>query len=107
MIANLQDHFGDDASIDESSIKEIEEFLVKNAAEKSLEEASIKFIRSIGAGNPPIRITDITYWKDKHRLIPASVYGHGVVKSKINSVACHKWAEYGSFEDSDIRIPRN
>lgn len=107
MMANLQDHFGDDASIDDSSKMEIEEFLVKYAAEKSLEEASIKFIRSIGSNSPPQKITDIAYWKDKHKQIPAAVYGHGLIKSKINCVACHKWAEYGSFEDSDIRIPRN
>jgi len=106
MMGNLQDHFGEDASIDESSKTEIEEFLVKNAAEKSLEEASVKFIRSIGTGNSPLRITDISYWKDKHKLIPPAVYGHGAIKSKINCVACHKWAEYGSFEDNDIRIPR-
>jgi uncharacterized protein len=53
MKAGLQDHFGDDASIEESSRKGIEDYLVKNSAEKSLEEASIKFIRSIGKENPP------------------------------------------------------
>jgi len=106
MMADLQDHFGDDASIDDSSKREIEEYLVKNAAEKSLEEASVKFVRSIGKSNPPLRITDIPYWKEKHKLIGEATYRHGSIKSRINCVACHKWSEYGSFEDSDIRIPR-
>lgn len=106
MMANLQDHFGDDASIDGASKKEIEEFLVKNAAEFSLEEASIKFIRSIDKNNPPQRITDIPYWKEKHKKIDQAIYQRASIKSRINCVACHKWSEYGSFEDSDIRIPK-
>lgn len=106
MMADLQDHFGDDATIDDASKLEIEEFLVKNAAEHSLEEASVKFLRSIDPAHPPLRITDISYWKEKHKLIDEATYRHGAIKSRINCVACHKWSEYGSFEDSDIRIPR-
>lgn len=106
MMADLQGHFGDDASIEESARIEIEDFLVRNSAERSLEEASIKFIRSIGKDDPPQRITDIRYWKEKHRLIQKNLYQRETIKSKINCVACHKWAEYGSFEDSDIKIPR-
>lgn len=106
MMADLQDHFGDDASIEESARKEIEDFLVRKSAERSLEEASIKFIRSIGKDNPPLRITDIRYWKEKHKSIHQDIYKRETIKSKINCVACHKWAEFGSFEDSDIKIPR-
>jgi len=107
MMANLQDHFGDDASIDDSAKKLIEEFLVKNAADHSHEEASIKFIKSIGKDKTPLRITEIPYWKEKHKTIPQAVYRRGAIKSKINCIACHKWSEYGSFEDSDIRMPSN
>jgi cytochrome b len=107
VMAHLQDHFGDDASIDGTSKKEIEVFLVGNSAEHSLEEASIKLIRSIGAGNTPLRITDIPYWKKKHRPLEPSIFRRGTIKSRSNCLACHKWSEYGSFEDSDIRIPRN
>src|SRR5665647_629137 len=107
MMANLQDHFGDDASIDDSAKKLIEEFLVKNAADHSHEEASIKFVKSIGKDKTPLRITEIPYWKEKHKTIPQAVYRRGAIKSKINCIACHKWSEYGSFEDSDIRMPSN
>lgn len=107
MMAQLQDHFGDDASIGEPERKEIEDFLVGNSAEHSLEEASIKFLRSIGNSAPPSRITEIRYWIEKHRSVRQDIYRRETVKSRINCVACHKWAEYGSFEDSDIKIPRN
>lgn len=105
MMGDLQNHFGDDASIEESAKKEIEKFLVKHSAEMSLEEASIKFLRSIGNDTPPLRITEIRYWKEKHGSIRQAIYRREAIRSKINCVACHKWAEYGSFEDSDIRIP--
>lgn len=107
LMAGLQDHFGEDASIDEAAKKDIEEFLVKNAAEQSLEEASINFIRSIDKDNPPMRITEVPYWKEKHKLINPAIYQRGSIKSKINCAACHKWSEYGSFEDTHIRIPKN
>jgi len=107
MMNSLNDHFGDDASINDAAKKEIEAFLVTYAAETSREEASIKFIRSIGKENPPVKITDIPYWKEKHRPIHQVIYQRSSVKSKINCVACHKLAESGSFEDNDIRIPKN
>jgi len=106
MMANLKDHFGDDATIDDAATKEIEEFLVRNAAETSPEEAARKFIRSIGTKPPPARISDIPYWKEKHKPIAQAIYQRSSIKSRINCVACHKLAEYGSFEDNDIRIPR-
>jgi cytochrome b len=106
MMANLKNHFGEDATIDDAAKKEIEDFLVRNAAETSHEEASLKFIRSIGTGNPPAGISDIPYWKEKHQSIAKAIYQRSSIKSRINCVACHKLAEYGSFEDNDIRIPK-
>ncbi len=106
MMGDLQDHFGDDASIEESARKEIEDFLVKNSAETSLEEASIKFLQSIGSDTPPLRVTEIRYWREKHGSIRKATYQRESIRSKINCVACHKWAAYGSFEDSDIKVPR-
>jgi len=107
MMSSLNDHFGDDATINDAAKKEIEAFLVTYAAETSHEEASIKFIRSIGKEIPPVRITDIPYWKEKHKPINQAIYQRSSIKSRINCVACHKLAEYGSFEDNDIRIPKN
>jgi cytochrome b len=107
MMTVLSDHFGDDASINDAAKKEIEDFLIKYSAETSREESSLKLLRSINKDNPPARITDIPYWKEKHKPINQVIYKRSSVKSRINCVACHKLAEYGSFEDNDIRIPKN
>lgn len=106
IMAGLEDHFGDNASLDENTRKEVLEFLVSSSAEHSVSEASQKLLRSIKKGEVPTRITDISYWKKKHSKIPSDVFSRKAVKSKSNCVACHPGAEVGSFEDADIGIPK-
>ncbi|MCE5312851.1 MAG: cytochrome b/b6 domain-containing protein [Nitrospiraceae bacterium] len=106
MMANLEDHFGEDATIGGAEKAEIEKYLVAGAAERSLEEFSIKFSASIQPGNAPLSATEIDYWKRKHDLIKPEVYKRESIKSRSNCLACHKWAERGSFEDNHIRIPK-
>lgn len=104
MISTLDDHFGDFAGCDEQSRIEIENFLLKNSAEKTLDEAAVKFLDTID-NKDPLRVTATGYWKKKHDDIKPEVYKHATITSKLNCTACHKWAEYGSFEDNDIKIP--
>ncbi|MDX9714959.1 MAG: cytochrome b/b6 domain-containing protein [Dissulfurispiraceae bacterium] len=106
MMANLEDHFGEDATIEGAEKAEIEDYLTAGAAEKSLQEFSIKFSASIRSDKAPLSATEIGYWKRKHDLIKPEVYKRESIKSKANCAACHKWAERGSYEDNDIRIPR-
>lgn len=106
VMAGLDDHFGDNASLDEKTRKEVLDFLVSSSAEHSVSEASQKLLRAIRKGEVPIRITEIAYWKKKHSEIPPDVYSRKSVKSKSNCIACHPGAEVGSFEDADISIPK-
>lgn len=104
MLSDLDDHFGDYAACDEKSRKEIEGFLVKNSAEKILDEAGVKFLDTLD-NKDPLRVTATAYWKKKHDDIKPEVYKRASITSRLNCTACHKWAEYGSFEDNDIHIP--
>lgn len=106
IMAGLEDHFGDNASLDEKTRKEVLGFLVSSSAEHSTSEASQKLLRSIKRGDVPMQITEIAYWKRKHSEIPPDVYNGKSVKSKSNCIACHPGAEVGSFEDADISIPK-
>lgn len=106
IMADLEDHFGDNASLDENTRKEVLEFLVSSSAEHSTSEAPQKLLRSIKKGDVPIQITEIAYWKRKHSEIPSDVFKRKTVKSKSNCIACHPGAEVGSFEDADISIPK-
>ncbi|MFQ5585784.1 MAG: diheme cytochrome c, partial [Thermodesulfobacteriota bacterium] len=105
IVAGLEDHFGDDASLDDETTGEILAFLLSASAERSRTEASRKILRSIRKGDIPARITDTPYWIRKHREIGDDVYQREEVVSKSNCVACHPGAEVGSFEDEDIHIP--
>lgn len=105
VMSSLDDHFGDNVSLDEATRSEVLKYLVSSSAERSTTEASMKILRSIPAGVVVRKVTDTPYWKVKHEEITDEVYNRKSVVSKSNCVACHPGAEAGSFEDKDIRIP--
>ncbi|MFQ5442182.1 MAG: cytochrome b/b6 domain-containing protein [Thermodesulfobacteriota bacterium] len=105
IMANLDDHFGDDASLDEESEAEILEYLLASPAERSRTEASRKILKSITPGMVYMRVTETPYWKRKHSDIGGDVYKRSSIVSRSNCKACHPGSDAGSFEDADIRIP--
>ncbi|WP_419766374.1 MAG: cytochrome C [Arcobacter sp.] len=99
---NLENHFGDDASLDEKDEKTILDFLVKYSAEKSTKEASFKILKSL-ENKDIIAITQTSFWKNEHKDIPKDVFLHNEVKSKANCKACHSDVEKGLIEDDKIK----
>lgn len=106
LMSGLSDHFGEDATLDDNTQKEILGYLVSASAEHSVSEASKKLMYSIKEGETPIKITDIPYWKKKHSEISDEVYKRKSIMSKSNCIACHPGSDIGSFEDRDIHIPK-
>lgn len=102
VMQDLDDHFGDDASIDEASNKNILEFLLNNSAENSTMEASWYFMNSIG-NKDIIALSKTTYWEKKHKNIPKSIFENNQVKSVANCKACHSDIEEGLIEDENIK----
>jgi cytochrome b len=105
VMAGLDDHFGENVELDAEATSEILEYLVEFSAEKSVSEASRKIVKSLGRGEPLVRITDAPYWRRKHSELGPEIYARESVKNKANCLACHPGAEVGSFEDKDIRLP--
>jgi len=105
IMANLDEHFGDDASLDDESEAEILEYLLASSAERSGSEASVKILRSLEPGRVYMRVTETPYWQRKHSDIGDDVYRRSSIVSRSNCVACHPGSDAGSFEDRDIRIP--
>ena len=103
MMAELQDHFGEDASLDVDSTRKISLYLQKYAAERWDSEAA-NSLRRVAPGDP-LRITASSYWQHRHRHISKSVFAQSNVKSKGNCVACHRDAPTGHFDDEAIAIP--
>ena len=106
LIADQEQHFGEDLALDEPTRAALLAFAASNAAEQHATEAAFKIHGSVKAEDTPLRITQTPYWIKKHRDIAASDWLLPQVKSKMNCAACHQDAEAGTFEDAAMRIPR-
>ena len=98
-------HFEEDLFLEQEAVKEIESFLVENAAEQELTEAAWKINRSIAKTLVLTRITKAPYWIKKHRKISEAAWEHPKVNGNINCAACHLDAKAGTFEDAAMHLP--
>jgi Dihaem cytochrome c len=83
IMATLDDHFGDNASLPEATRGRIEAYLVANAGG--------------GGAAQPLRITELDRFKHQHRKVSQADWTKA--KSKANCEACHNDAAKGRFED--------
>ncbi len=102
IMSDLENHFGDDASLDVETNKNILAFLVQNSAETSTTEASFKFLQSI-KNQDIIALSKTTFWEKTHKNIPKEVFENKEIKSKANCKACHSDIEKGLIEDENIK----
>jgi Dihaem cytochrome c len=106
MMAGLDKHFGENASLDAATRDEINRFLTLNSADKLGSRRSSRFNQSIPANATPLRISETRYFTSKHDEISASTIKRKSIGSASNCVACHKSAEKGDFSESQVKIPR-
>ena len=97
-------HFGEGIETDPDTIINISDYLITNGAENSSAEQSVKIMRCLG-GQVPIRITDIPYIRKKHHELDPAILERKSIGSLSNCIACHTTAEYGIYDDDDVKIP--
>ena len=107
LMSTLQNHFGDDASLEEEERASIEEYLIKNSAENSTKEATFYIIKSLKDERDIIAISETPFWIEKHKGLDKNIFRSSLIKSKANCKACHKNIEQGLIEDRDIKIPES
>ena len=90
IMTNLDNHFGEDASLDTQTTKHITEYLIAEAGDTGF--WSSKFLRGLDSQNPPIRITETKYWIREHRGISDAKWKSERVDSKANCAACHRFS---------------
>ncbi|GAB6052681.1 hypothetical protein JCM17960_15010 [Magnetospira thiophila] len=91
-MADLGNHFGEDATLDEQTRKEIETYLVANAGAPAPYGG---FLFGIREGKTLLRITELPMWVSTHyRAV-------GWRGPKSNCQACHKNADGGVYEGHD------
>jgi hypothetical protein len=106
MMANLDNHFGENAELEAEDQKVLTNYLVNNAAESSKYKRSVKIMRSLAKDKTPLSITEIPYMVRKHdKLSPKMVKGNPSVKSLSYCDKCHTRADTGSYSERDIIIP--
>lgn len=102
LMANLSDHFGDDASLDPADHRTVSEYLYEHSSERSTQEMSVKMMKSL-QNRDMIAMTQTPFWKETHKNIPPEAFKSGNVKSRANCNACHGDVEQGLIEDSAIK----
>ena len=85
MFADLGNHFGQDASLDETVRQEILAYYLANAAPAQ-------------GGEAPLRISEIRWWVREHREKVREA-DWAKAKFKGNCPVCHVRAEQGIYED--------
>ena len=106
MMANLENHFRDNAELEQEDHQAILNYLIANAADHTNFKRSRKIAGSLRADDVPLRISDTLYFKRKHHEIPSRfVDSNQKVGSFSNCAACHKQAETGSYNEHEVMIP--
>lgn len=100
MMANLKDHFGDNAELDDATRKTITDYLVANAADAR--GGASRATRGLTSDAAPLRITQLPWFVRKHerkgRIAPDTLKRRGA-KSASDCKACHSTAEQGLYDD--------
>jgi hypothetical protein len=99
VMASLDKHYGDNATLDDKTRRAIEGFLVRNAGSGRRTEAA-----DGGRGVLP-RLTLTGWFRHKHDEVPTAAWKDKRVGSAANCAACHPRADAGSFSEREIRMP--
>jgi len=95
VMASLDKHYGDNASLDAKTRIVLEDFLVRNAGKPE----------KVGAGGTAPRLTSTPWFKRKHHEVPRADWTHAKVKTPANCAACHTMAAEGSYREREIVMP--
>jgi len=107
MMEGLQDHFGEDATIEPDMARDITDFLVKHAADNpDASDVMKRIARSIPLQESPLRIIEGKMFKYYHDDIPNSMWQREQISSRLNCISCHTRAQEGRYLQREIKIPK-
>ena len=106
MMTNLENHFNNDASLNEADLQTLTKYLNDNSAEKNMQyKRSNKIVSSLAKNQIPDSISTTPYMIKKHEDIRKDLITQNEVKGLFNCIACHKTADKGIYGERDINIP--
>jgi Dihaem cytochrome c len=105
LMANLAEHFENNAELAETTQAEITAYLIANSAEYTTDPRAEKFLNAIRPEITPLRLTEVSYFKKLHRMMPRMLVKMGKVKSLTQCDSCHDDTASGQFDENRIRVP--
>lgn len=93
LMNGLDQHFGDNASLDAGTRQEILTFLKLHAGKGSRHSAK------------SLRISDTRWFRAEHDEVPSRAWADPAVHSRANCKACHINAERGDWSERGVRLP--
>ncbi len=93
LMDSLDRHFGDNASLDPATTREITEYLKRNASASSNRSAK------------SMRISDTSWFAHEHDEVSSKAWTDPGVKSRANCTACHINAARGDWSERGVRLP--
>lgn len=106
VMAGLEKHFGENATLDKATRDEITTFLNANSSDKMNDRRSRRINQSITPSEEPLRFTETEYFDARHDDISAATFKRKNIGSPANCVACHPMAEQGDYSENKVKIPR-
>ncbi|MDV7145826.1 cytochrome b/b6 domain-containing protein [Tropicimonas sp. TH_r6] len=104
IMGGLDEHFGEDASLDSETNARITEWLISHDASTAQTRPAHQFA---GAREDPTgSITETRAWADLHESLSERTFFRAPIYSKSNCSACHADAETGWFSPFQIRISK-
>ncbi len=102
IMADLQHHFGADATLSPEQVAHLRAWLDANSAEH-WDTLPSHLLRARTAGGM-LRITDTPGWRQMHSTIPDAVFAAKPVYRRSNCAACHADAASGRFAPQSIAL---
>lgn len=94
LLAGLDDHFGQNAELDDATRGLLETWLVQQAGRE---------VR----GATPLRITALPWWRHEHDELAPATFRRKAILTPANCGACHPGAKDGAFNEHAVKIPRD
>jgi hypothetical protein len=104
-MSGLERHFGQDASLDAATAKDITDFLANHGADRVPGKRASRVMRSLEARETPLRISETPWFVRKHDEVAPQVWKRPKLGGAANCSACHPGAERGDYSEHQVRIP--
>ena len=106
MMAELSNHFGEDASLEEPHRLAILKDLENLASDSPHANMRMRRINGAIPGNTaPQRISETGYFKYMHDEVPGHIWKRKKIGTPGNCIACHTRANEGRYGEREVRIP--